>query len=86
MCIKILMKKPCMVAQAFNSSTQEAMADGFLSIQGQFILHMSFKIPGLCREIVSQNPPQTKKQNNAEEWNQQYLLNPLWFHFIYFDF
>lgn len=85
-CIKILMQKPWLWCKPLIQAHKGQWQIDFCKFKANLFYTMSFKIPGLCREIVSQNPPQINKQNNAEEWNQQYLLNPLRFCFICFDF
>lgn len=41
----------------------------FCKFKANLFYTMSFKIPGLCREIVSQNPPQANKTMQKNEIN-----------------
>ena len=59
------------MVHAFNPSTQEAEAGGFLSLRPAWSTKLVPGQPGLHRETLSRKTKQTKKQNKTKNNNKK---------------
>jgi hypothetical protein len=70
--LRIIGIEPCMVAHAFNPSTQEAEAGGFLSSRPAWSTERVPGQPGLYRETLSRkNKKQKKKTKKKKKKNNR---------------
>jgi hypothetical protein len=69
------------VAHAFNPSTREAEAGGFLSSRPTWSTKWVSGQPGLYRETLS--PKQTNKKPNNKQTNNKTLVDLIGFHYLF---
>jgi hypothetical protein len=79
--LKLHQSSWAVVAHAFNPSTWEAEAGGFLSLRPAWFTGLVPGQPGLRRETLSRKQNKTKQkihQSNARLLKRPYLLIPNW--------